>query len=741
MGLVYRAHDERLDRKVAIKLLPEHVAGDAEHRARMMAEARAASALNHPSIVTIHEVGEDGEKLFIVMELVTGETLRSALATGAMDAKPLVRLGAQIAEVLSVAHGQGVVHGDVKPENIMVQPDGRVKLLDFGIARRVLTETLTLTRASLASGAAGGAIAGTLAYMAPETLRGDRSDSRADLFSLGVVLYELAAGLRPFPGPTTTAVVNQILNEAPGPLTGWAPPELARIVHRLLEKRPELRYQTAREVQIDLINLARNLDLGTLPAAVACKRSLAVLPFQLLTPNPEDDYLSVALADAVINQLSSGGQWLVRPTNTVMKYARQPVDPLAAARELNVQIIIEGSIHKVGQRLRVHVHAWDVSQDTKVLSAKHDSEMAELFALQDKISDEVAAALGAKPAAAAAPPERPTKNVLAYELFLRAAERISRLNRWDTRTAIEMLENATEMDPHFADAWARLAEACLQMAVTFEPGPRWFRQAEVAIRRALAIEPANAEAQCARGQVLWTPTKGFQNRAALHALGAALRLNPGCHPARIWQCLIFLHIGLLKEAREGLLEALATNPDDARTLVFIGQVALYEGRYDESVEYHERALAIDPANIWANLFFPIVRLSNNRMERAEEQLHTAYQVLPGEPSLKSVEALIWAKRGERRKAEQLIRRVLSGGKPVLHTHHMIHNAAAVYGTIGKPVQAITLLRKAIATGLPNYPLFRDDPNLQPLHNQPAFTHVMRDLKKQCDAYQREFGQR
>jgi serine/threonine protein kinase len=272
MGLVYRAHDERLDRKVAIKLLPEHVAGDAEHRARMMAEARAASALNHPSIVTIHEVGEDGEKLFIVMELVTGETLRSALATGAMDAKPLVRLGAQIAEVLSVAHGQGVVHGDVKPENIMVQPDGRVKLLDFGIARRVLTETLTLTRASLASDAAGGAIAGTLAYMAPETLRGDRSDSRADLFSLGVVLYELAAGLRPFPGPTTTAVVNQILNEAPGPLTGWVPPELARIVHRLLEKRPELRYQTAREVQIDLINLARNLDLGTLPAAVACKR-------------------------------------------------------------------------------------------------------------------------------------------------------------------------------------------------------------------------------------------------------------------------------------------------------------------------------------------------------------------------------------------------------------------------------------------------------------------------------------
>ena len=630
MGMVYRAHDERLDRKVAIKLLPDQVAGDAEQRARLMAEARAASALNHPGIVTIHEVGEDSEKLFIVMELVTGETLRATLARGAMEVKPLVRLGSQIAEVLAVAHGQGVVHGDVKPENIMVQPDGRAKLLDFGIARRTLTETLTLSRVGLASVSSSGSIAGTIAYMAPEALRGEPSDARADLFSLGVVLYELAAGRRPFPGPTATAIVDQILNEAPASLTGGAPVELARIVYKLLEKRPESRYPSAREAQMDLINLARDLDLGMLPAAVAGKHVLAVLPFKLLTPNPEDDYLSVALADAVIHQLSAGGHWLVRPTNTVMKYARQPVDVQDAARELNVQIMVEGTIQKIGQRLRVHVRAWDVANSATLLSTKHDSEMAELFALQDKISDEVAAALGARPAAAPVASERPTNNVLAYELFLRAAERISRLNRWDTRTAIEMLENATELDPRFADAWARLAEACLQMAVTFEPGPRWFRRAEVAIRRALAIDPGNAEAQSARGQVLWTPVKGFQNRAALHALGAALRLNPGCHQARIWQCLVFLHLGLLKEAREGLLEALATNPDDARTLVFIGQVALYAGNYNEADEYHERALAIDPANIWANLFFPIVGLSSNRLERAQEQLRAAFQVLPSE---------------------------------------------------------------------------------------------------------------
>jgi eukaryotic-like serine/threonine-protein kinase len=742
MGVVYRAHDQRLRRDVALKLLPAALAGHDDRRARLLAEARAASALNHPGITTIYEVGEDGEHVFIVMELVVGETLRAVISEGPMETRALARLGAQIAEALAAAHAHGVVHGDVKPENIIVQPDGRVKLLDFGIARQAAHETLAITRQETSPVESN--VVGTLAYMAPEQLRGADPDARADLFSLGVVFYELAAGHRPFPGPTATALMTQVLNEAPAPLAKLAPlapPELARIVHKLLEKQAESRYQSARELRVDLTNLARDLELGaTLPAAVAGKRAVAVLPFKLLTPNLEDDYLSMALADAVINQLSASGDLLVRPTSTVTRYVKQAVDPLLVARELNVQVIVEGSIQKFGPKLRVHVQAWNAADGSTLLSAKYDSEMTDLFGLQDRISEQLASALGSKPVSKelTAPP---TQNSTAYELYLRAAERLTRLNRWDTRTAIEMLDNATRLDPRFADAWSRLAEACVLMAGTFEPGPLWIKRSEHAVRRALTLDPHSAEAQCARGRILWMPAKKFQDRAALRALGKALGLNPGCHAARIWQCLILLHVGLHEEAKAGLAEALATNPDDCFTLVFSGQVRAYMGEYAEAEEYYTRGLAIDHSHLWGNLFAAIAPLYGQNFERAEPAIRKARQVLPGELMLESCEALLWARRGERRKAEQALRRALKGGKSLLHTHHNWHAAAAAYATIGKPTEAISLLKKAGGFGLPNYPAFRDDPFFQPLHNHPQFLRLMANLKKEWTSYQREFGAR
>lgn len=742
MGVVYRAYDERLQRRVAIKLLSAEIAGHAERRARILAEARAASALNHPGITTIYEVGEDGERLFIVMELVSGDTLRAVLSKCPVEPKILARLGAQVADALATAHGHGVVHGDVKPENIIVQEDGRVKLLDFGIARQMAAETLTRTQTDLSP--PDSRAMGTLAYMSPEQLRGETFDARADLFALGVVLFELAAGRRPFPGPTATALVAQILNDAPPPLAAAASHvsgELSRIVHKLLEKQPSSRYQSAREVQVDLTNLGRDLELGAaLPAAVAGRRAVAVLPFKLLTPNPEDDYLSVALADAVINQLGSTGELLVRPINTVMRYAKQAADPLLAARELNVQVIVDGSIQKFGPKLRVHLQAWNASDGSTLFSAKHDSEMTDLFGLQDKLAGELSRALGSK-ATPEEPTAPPTRNSAAYELYLRAMERVSRPNKWDIRTGIEMLEGATALDPRFAEAWARLAGACVLMGGIFEPGPRWIHRAERAARRALALDRRNADAQCARGRMLWSPAKRFQNRAALRALGDALRLNPGCHDALIWRSLVFNHVGLHQEAREGLTAALAASPDDPFTLTFLGQNAHYERKEEEAEAYYSRALAVDPHNVWANLFAPTVALYSDQPERAAEKIRAASDVFPHEPLLASCQALLWVQRGENHKAEHAIRRALKPGKSLFHTHHTWHNAAAAYAAIGKPAQAVALLRRAGRFGLPNYPAFRDDPYLSSLHNYPPFLRLMADLKREWTAYQREFGRR
>jgi len=743
MGEVYRAQDTRLRRTVAIKILPDEIASHAERRARILAEARAAAALNHPGITTIYEVGEEGDQIFIVMELISGKTIRAILSEGPVEPRVLLRLGAHVAEALAAAHAQGVIHGDIKPENIVLQPEGRVKLLDFGIASQMAPETATLTRTgSTASCLPESHFAGTLAYMAPELLLGAPADARADLFSLGVLLYELSAGHRPFPGPTANVLVHQILHDTPAALctaASTAPAELGRIVHKLLEKEPERRYQSAREVQVDLANLSRNLELGVvLPDVVAGKRGVAVLPFKLLTPSAEDEYLSVALADAVINQLGARGELLVRPTTTVMRYAKQSVDPLLAARELNVQVVVDGSIQKFGQKLRVHVQAWNAADGATLLSAKHDSELSDLFGLQDRISDALARALGAK-LAAEGPAQPPTNNPAAYQLFLRAVERIQRFNRWDTRTAIEMLESAIQLDGRFADAWARLAEACLLMSISFDPDPKWIRQAERTVRRALTLDPTNVNALCARGRVLWAPAKGFQHRAAVRAFDQALRLNPGCHQASLWTGIVYCHVGLHQEAIEKGAVAVASNPDDPMTIWSLGHSKQLAGEFEEAKEYFARTLRLEPAHVWGNIFFPGVHLYSGRLDRAEEKIRIATQLVPKDPLVAGWEALLWAKRGETRKAEQAARRTLSHRRVLTYSHHAYHAVAAAFAVVGNPARALSVLKKAAGTGLPNYPLFRDDPHFATLRNHPEFLRLLAGLKREWEFYKREFG--
>jgi len=555
-----------------------------------------------------------------------------------------------------------------------------------------------------------------------------------------VLLYELIARRRPFPGPDASLVMMQVLQSQPPQLGREVPAELARIIFRLLEKQPAARYQTARDVRLDLKAFLAALDQGASPVAAARgKRSVAVLPFRLLTPNPEDQYLSVALADAMIQHLSSGQELLVRPTSAVLRYAAPGSDADTAARELNVNVVIEGSIQKAGPRLRVHVQGWDAVSHNTVLSAKHDGEIADLFALQDRVSESVSQGLGLGSAGSPASERRPTSNAHAYELYMRATERLRRLNRWDMLTAIEMLQQATRLDPQFAEAWARLAEASVIMSGTFEPIPRWINLAERASKRALQIDRENPEALAAQARVLWTPAKGFQNRPALRALGRALKLNPGSHRARVWQALVLIHVGLLDEAIEGLREALVAEPDDSFAITFLGQALNFQGEYTGATEYFARTLAMDPADQWSSLFYAVPLLYAGQMESADEQLRRASQYYAGDPMLKATEALLWARRGERKKAERLLPRVFAGAKSKLHTHHAMHAAAAAYATLGKPAEASKLLQKAAVTGLPNYPTFRSDPFLAPLLGYAPYARFLEKLRKDWEAYKREFG--
>jgi serine/threonine protein kinase len=741
MGVVYKARDDRLRRDVAIKMLRNvEETGGREHD-RILSEARAACALNHPGIVTVYDVCEAEGHLFIVMELVRGEALPDLIQAGPLDLRSTLRLSLQMAEALGVAHTAGILHRDIKPQNILIQPDGRARLLDFGIARMNRDQAGALTLPEDApTRTLSDAVAGTVPYMPPEQLKGEPLAPTADLYSLGVVLYEAATGSRPFRGPSNAELINQILSFPPPALriAGDLQERFGRIVSKLLAKRPEDRFPTAAELHRDLTNLQRDLDLEQyLSTAGSRKYTVAVLPFRLLTPGAEDEYLSIALADAVINHLSTSSDLLVRPTGSIVKYAH--AEPETAARELNVDFLVEGSVQKSGPQLRVHVQARRVSDGNSLASLRFESVSSELFDLQDRLGRSILKTL-APDNEAAVEPVPPASNPLAYELYLRAGERISRLNRWDLLTAIDMLTKATALEPLFADAWARLAEACVQMAVTFESKPEWFARAEDAIRSALQLDPSNADALCAEGQLLWTPHRCFANEAALNALNRSLAINPGCHQAQVWRGLILLHLGLHDEARRALFAALVQNPDDARAMVFIGQNALYHGDFDEANEYHVRALAADPGSIWANLFFPTVPLYSGRVEGVMDKIRIARQMLPEESTVDSLEALLLANYGEHTKARALIEKALQGGKPLLHSHHLWHNAAGVYAMGGDAESALHWLHQAAVLGLPNHPLYALDPHLRPLSDRPDFQQFMSGVKTEWLKHQRQFGE-
>ena len=744
MGVIYRAYDQRLLRWVALKMVRDDIAADPVWRSRILEEARAACALSHPAITTIYEVGDGGDGLFIVMELVAGQTLRGTLTGPRVDTRTLLSIGIQIAEALAAAHDCGVIHRDIKPENVMVLPDGRVKLLDFGIARRTtVVDTEAFTRGLTDPAAASETVgtigqAGTLAYMAPELFAGERADARSDLFSLGVLLYESVAGRRPFSDSSRAFTPDDSATLA-APLESVAPEApsgLSDVVHKLLERDPSRRTQTAREVASQLNAVLRDVELrAMLPPAMAGRRAVAVLPFRLLSPDPSDAYLSGALTDAVINRLSDGGELLVRPTSAVMRYANQALDSLVAGRELNVSIVIDGSVQRHDRRLRVHVQARSVRDGTTLTSARHEADVVDLFGLQDEVADGLRRALGVQLVPEAG---RLSTNAKAGELFLRASERLVAMNRWDMRSAIDMLEDATRLDPEFADAWARLGEACVLMQQMYEPDGKWLPVAQRAIRRALALNPDNALAYSARARAHWMPATGFNVRSALRATTTALRLNPGCQPAWVWQGAIFYHIGLQDDARASLMAALASNPNDPFSLSFLAQTFFETRDYDRARSFTERALAIDRAGLYANLFRPMASIYDGRLDDANRHVREARLAVGSDPMLFGYDALLHAKDGRAAKARTAIKKAAQG-KSLVHGHHTYHLVAAAAAVLGDARASVTALRKAARSGLPNYSGFRDDPHFESLHRHKPFLELMSALKRETAAYRREFS--
>jgi TolB-like protein/tetratricopeptide (TPR) repeat protein/predicted Ser/Thr protein kinase len=743
MGEVYLAEDAKLKRKVALKFLPPDSARDDAIRKRFIREAQAASALQHHNICTVYDIDEaESGRVFICMEFCDGETLEEKIARGPLPVEEALDIVIQVAEGLSRAHGTGIVHRDIKPANIVVTNEGVAKILDFGLATLIGASKITRT----------GTTMGTAAYMSPEQATGQDVDRRSDIWSLGVVLYETLTGKLPFKGDHEQAVIYMILNEDSQPLSesrADVPDQLVATVERALRKNVDDRYRDISGLLNDLksvdtasergpANTGGEHELGQW-AAHEDRRPVAVLPFKILSGGTEYEFLSLALAEAVSHGLSSNRELVVRPTSAVVRYAQRDVDPTVVARDLNVMVVVEGSIQKLGPNVRVQVQAWDAIGGATLLSVKMDGQMDDLFGLQDRLAEALGEAMGVgdheRPTA-----QPPTQNPQAYELFLRASERLLRYSQTDTNRAIEMLRSAVELDPQFGSAWARLSAGFVNMGAFFDPDSKWFIEAEKAVERALALDATNPEAWSARGRMLWSPHHGFQHANALRDLNKACCLPGYTADAPLFRGVVLAHIGLHDEALSAVRELRESQPDDLLVAIVAGETLGWEGDANGFLEAMRGAVARDPAFPYGHLFLPIPLLYLNELGEAETAIRSAKGIIGVDSMLHAGEALLWAKRGETERTGMALQAAFEHLQSVSHSHHTYHYAAAACATIGDASRAVQVLERAAETGMPNYPAFMKDPHFAPLHERPDFKELMTKLKATWESFRAEFGE-
>ncbi len=546
MGVVYEAEDTTLGRQVALKFLPPELASDAPSLARFQREARAASALNHPGICTVYAIDEHDGQQFIAMELLEGETLAEFIRRGPADSGQVIDLGIQLADALESAHAKGIVHRDIKPPNIFINSRSQAKILDFGLAKidrtRGAAETAeaptAMRRDELTQ---AGTTMGTVSYMSPEQARAQLTDSRTDLFSLGAVLYQTAAGSRPFEGDSSAMIFDAILNRDPAPLhqvNPAMPSELGRILAKALEKDRNLRYQTATDMKTDLLRLKRDSESSgrRTPEDTATKgkvssgTSIAVLYFENLSGVKEDEYLRDGITEDIITELSKITGVRIFSRATVLSYRDKQVTPGAIGQQLNAAYVLTGSLRRAGARLRINAQLVDTQTDFPLWSERYDREMKDVFEVQDDIARSIADALRITltPQEQKALAAKPTDNLQAYDLFLRGRSYTRRMTRQDLEFALQMFENAVELDPSFALAHAAIANACAAYHNLYERDQKWIDRAVAASHTASALSKDAPEVLVAEGWILYATA---QYDEAVKRLRLAIERKPDAESA------------------------------------------------------------------------------------------------------------------------------------------------------------------------------------------------------------------
>jgi serine/threonine protein kinase/tetratricopeptide (TPR) repeat protein len=715
MGEVYRAHDAKLDRPVALKMLPSELSSDPNRLQRFRGEARAVSLLNHPHILVIHDFGELDGRPFIVTEFIEGETLRTHLAGGPIGVADAVGIATQIASALAAAHARGIIHRDIKPENVMLRPDGYVKVLDFGLAKMVPQAAPTTQTTSELLRTVPGLIAGTPRYMSPEQTRGEALDPRTDVWSLGVVLYEMLAGRPPFDGRTTADIVASILQSDARPIemvTPDASPSLCTIVRRALTRDPSDRFPSAHEMHKALGAAGPRLDsrAGPTPDFTVTPRPtrVIVLPFRILKPDPETDFLAFSLPDAVAAALANLESVVVRSSLAIR--AAADADLRAIARHSGVEMVVIGTMVRAGDRLRASSQLIDGATGTLVWSHTDEVTLGDLFRLQDSLVDGIVRSLALPLTGRDRQQLRrdvPT-SAKAYEYYLRGNELSRDPSSW--AVARDLYLQALDADPRFAPAWGRIARVYRLIA---------------------KYHGQDSDANLARAE---------------DALHKALRLNPDLSIAHHLLAQLDVDRGQADEALRRLI-ARARDRGDAQIYAALVHTCRVCGLMDASLAAHDRARQIDPAiDTGVMHTYWLLHRYEEALASSEVKGYVAPASLVELGRLDEARALIAgleARSGNRvaelanavrafmegRHADgvrALLAQAHTGGVP---DPEMLFYVGRHLAHVGEVDDAIVFVRRAFESGFFCYSVFAEDSWLDPIRSQAAFQSVLAAVRE------------
>ncbi|HUF23128.1 MAG TPA: protein kinase [Vicinamibacterales bacterium] len=764
MGEVYRARDTRLGREAAVKVLNADTALKPDARARFEREARAASALSHPHVAHIYEIGEIGDGSggrFIAMEFVDGPRLDRKMGGKPMPPEQIVDIGAAMADALDAAHARGVIHRDIKPANVMFTSRGQVKVLDFGLARidagQQPLDDATRSASQL------GVILGTVQYMSPEQALGRPVDARTDLFSLGVVLYEMSTGRLPFTGLTTTETIERIAHAQPDAVSRFnyeISAELERIIRKCLEKDPDSRYQSARELLVDLRNLKRDSDGHARPAAAApagapSRRavvaavvlaiaaaggwlawstygraggidSIVVLPFVNATGDPETEYLADGLSDTLIDNLSKLPNLRIVPRGIAFRFKGQDNDPRAVARELNVAAVVMGRVTQRGSDVTVQAELIDAATLSRVWGERYDRPMSSLVGLQAELTEAIARkidpSLGRPEQSRLA--GRQTANSEAYQLYLKGRYHWNKRTEAGLRLGLDQFKQAIDRDPGYAAAYAGQADSHSMLArYRFEAPADSYPLARAAARRALELDDTSAEVHTSLAYVSFT--YDYDWAGAERSFQRSIELDPNYATAKHWYGLLRAALGDVEGGLRLVTDAQRLEPLSAIIGANTARIHYYAGRSDAALDAHKQALQLDPNFGEGLLRFGWVY---DQLGRYDEAI-AAYRQAMARDSTQAHGAMghALARAGRTREARAVLAELETTGR---RRRVDPYDIALVHVGLGQTDVAFAALNQAIDARSGMVVYAKVDPMLAPLRSDPRFAALLGRMKIQ-----------